>query len=39
MKYGAKKAGHRAEAAVEEGKHKSRGWLSRVFRRGKVRAA
>ncbi|KAF8067370.1 hypothetical protein HT031_002418 [Scenedesmus sp. PABB004] len=37
IKRGAKKAGARADAGVEEGKEKSRGWLSRAFGRGKVR--
>jgi hypothetical protein len=36
-KKGAKKAVIRAESATEEGKAKSRGWLARVFGRGKVR--
>lgn len=39
VKRGAKKAAARAESAADEGAKKSRGWFSRIFRRGKVRAA
>eukprot|EP00882_Tetradesmus_deserticola_P020536 GHRQ01022186.1.p1 GENE.GHRQ01022186.1~~GHRQ01022186.1.p1 ORF type:complete len:338 (-),score=135.36 GHRQ01022186.1:234-1247(-) len=38
-KKGAKKAAIRAETATEEGKAKSRGWLARVFGRGRVSRA
>jgi hypothetical protein len=35
-KKGARKAVIHAESAAEEGKAKSRGWLARLFGRGKV---
>lgn len=36
LKHGAKKASIKASSAAEEGKEKTRGWFSRIFRRGKV---
>lgn len=37
LKHGAKKANIKAHSKAKESKEESKGWLSRVFRRGKVR--